>query len=154
MSERWEASGDVIAPSLLSRYSSKLKGKVSYSKWLEWCEDDRTTGSALSTNTPCSLYFLVSDNDEILGGIIINHRNTHRGHLHAGVAPWHRGKGYGSLMLRLALDKCREMGMDRVDIVPHKENVGAIKTIMNNGGILQEEFLEDGALSLRYSIDL
>lgn len=154
MMERWEAMDDKIAPQLLSRYSNKMNCNVSYTKWLEWCEDDRTTGAALSTGVPCTLYFLVAESGEIIGSIVLNHSNTHRGHLHAGIAPWNRGKGYGSLMLGLALEKCREMGMQSVEVVPFKGNEGAIKTILHNGGTLVEEFLEDGVWSLRYTIEL
>lgn len=154
MMDRWEASGEHIAPSLLSRYSSKAKANVSYANWLEWCEDDRTTGSNLSTKVPCTLYFLIEDEREIIGGIEINHGSTHRGHLHAGIAPWHRRKGYGTIMLELALEKCREMGLTQVEIVPHKGNTGAVNTILNNGGTLIEEFCEDGVWSQRYGIQL
>ena len=154
MMDRWEATGDKVAPQLLGRYSCKLNGNVSYSRWLEWCEDDRTTGSALSTKVPCTLYFLMNDCSEILGSIVINHSNTHRGHLHAGITPWNRNKGYGSIMLKLALDKCKAMGMSKVDIVPYENNEGAIKTILKNGGILKDEFYDENVLSLRYSIEL
>lgn len=154
MMDLWEDSGEKIDPQLLSRYSGKMKGNVSYAKWLEWCEDDRTTGLNLSTKIPCTLYFLIEDEKEIIGSIVINHGKTHRGHLHAGIAPWHRGKGYGTVMLELALEKCREMGFKNVEIVPYKENVCAVKTILNNGGVLIEEFCEEGVWSQRYEIKL
>ena len=154
MMDRWETSGETIAPQLLSRYSSKLNGNVPYSRWLEWCEDDRSTGAALSTGVPCTLYFLVNDNGDILGSIVINHGNTHRGHLHAGIAPWNRGKGYGTAMLKLALAKCHEMGITKVDIVPYDGNHSAVKVIEKNGGVLVDEFVEDGKKSLRYQIVL
>ncbi len=154
MINRWEKMETNITPSLLGRYSNKEKSNVPYSKWLEWCEDDRTTGSMLSTKIPCTLYFLMKNSGEILGAIEINHANTYRGHLHAGIAPWNRGKGYGSIMLKLALDKCREMKLDKVEICPHKDNIGAIKTIINNDGKLIEEFYENDICSQRYMIEL
>lgn len=154
MMDRWEKLETKINPSLLGRYSEKEKSNVAYSKWLEWCEDDRTTGSMLSTKVPCTLYFLMNDSGEILGGIEINHANTHRGHLHAGITPWNRSKGYGSVMLKLALEKCREMRFDRVEICTCEDNIGAIKTILNNGGKLTEEFVANDVRSQRYSIEL
>ncbi len=154
MMDHWESLGEKIAPQLLGRFSSKLNGNVPYSRWLEWCEDDRTTGQALSTKIPCTLYFLMNDVGEILGAIVINHGNTKRGHLHAGIAPWNRNKGYGTVMLKLALEKCREMGMKTVDIVPYKGNEGAVQTILKNGGVLKEEFLDEDTWSLRYTIEL
>ena len=43
MMDRWESLEPQMQPELLRR------GKASYEKWLAWCEDDRTTGSMLST---------------------------------------------------------------------------------------------------------
>ena len=98
MMDRWESIEDDIQPQLLRRYSDSQGKNVEYSKWLEWCEDDRTTGSMLSTGVPCTLYFFIDDTSEILGAIEINQKNTHRGHLHAGIVPWHRGKGQVGLV--------------------------------------------------------
>ncbi len=154
MMDKWESIEDNIQPQLLRRYSKSLGENVSYSKWLEWCEDDRTTGSMLSTGVPCTLYFLVDDSKEIYGAIVVNSANTHRGHLHAGIAPWHRGRGLGTIMLRLALDICRDTEFKSVEIVPYENNHGAIKTILKNGGKLKEKFCDDGKTSLRFEIDL
>lgn len=154
MMDRWESIEDDIQPQLLRRYSDSQGKNVEYSKWLEWCEDDRTTGSMLSTGVPCTLYFFIDDTSEILGAIEINQKNTHRGHLHAGIEPWQRGKGLGTKMLKLALEICRNMGMTSVDIVPYKSNKSAIKTILKNGGILIDEFYEDEKWSQRYTISL
>lgn len=154
MMDKWEATEENIQPELLSRYSKSLGANVSYLKWLEWCEDDRTTGSMLSTGVPCTLYFFVDDTGEIFGAIEINQKNTHRGHLHAGIVPWHRGKGLGTKMLELALVICRNMGMTSVDIVPYKSNKSAVKTILKNGGTLMDEFYEDEKWSQRYRVSL
>lgn len=154
MMDKWEAIEENIQPELLRRYSKSLGANVSYSKWLEWCEDDRTTGSMLSTGVPCTLYFFIDDTSEILGAIEINHKNTHRGHLHAGIVPWYRGIGLGTKMLESALEICRNMGMTNADIVPYKSNKSAIKTILKNGGVLIEEFYEDEKCSQRYRVSL
>ena len=151
--DRWEASGEKIAPQLLSRQSAK-GGNVPYARWLEWCEDDRTTGAALATKVPCTLYFLTDGIGEIFGSVVINHDNTRRGHMHVGIAPWHRQKGYGTAIVKLALDECRRRGFRTVDIVPYRGNEAMEKIIQNNGGTLRESFLEDGAWSDRYSIAL
>ncbi|MGI5900085.1 MAG: GNAT family N-acetyltransferase [Christensenellales bacterium] len=152
--DRWEALETNIQPVLMRRYGKNPGETVPYAKWLAWCEDDRTTGSMLSTNVPCTLHFLLTPDKEIAGSIVINHSCTHRGHLHAGVVPWRRGKGYGTIMLRLALSRCLEMGFQTVQIVPRKSNVGAIRTILRNGGVLLEEFCENGVWSQRYEIGI
>ena len=154
MMNKLESIEDDIQPQLLQRYSDSQGKNVQYSKWLEWCEDDRITGSMLSTGVPCILYFFVDDTGKILGAIEINQQNTHRGHLHAGIVPWHRGKGFGTKMLESALEICGNMGMTSVDIVPYKTNKSAIKTILKNGGILIDEFYEDEKWSQRYRVSL
>lgn len=138
----------------MDRYSDNKKRNLTYAEWLTCCEDDRTTGSMLSTGVPCTLYFLMNSSWEILGGIEINHANTHRGHLHAGIVPWKRDRSYGTVMLKLALEKCREMGFDRVEICTRKDNYRAKNTILKNGGVLTEEFSENGILNNRYAIKL
>ena len=154
MMDRWESIEDNIQPQLLRRYSKSFGKNAPYAKWLEWCEDDRITGAMLSTGVPCTLHFLVDDSKEIYGAIVINSSNTHRGHLHAGIAPWHRNEGLGTIMLHLALDICRDKGFTNIEIVPYENNQGAIKTILNNGGKLKEKFCDDGKTSLRFEIDL
>ena len=145
--DQWETMEERIQPELLSR------GNIPYDKWLEYCEDDRTTASMLSTHVPATLYFLMNEKQEILGGIVINHSDTKRGHLHAGIVPWHRGKGYGTAMLTLALKECQKMGIRKVHICPNsKNNKAAIQTILNNGGYLLDEFMEDGHKIERYEI--
>jgi predicted acetyltransferase len=152
--DRWEALEQTIQPELMRRYSKKSGTNIPFQKWLSYCEDDRTTASMLSTHVPCTLYFLVNGADEILGSMVINHGDTQRGHLHAGIVPWHRGKGYGTAMLRLSLEKCYEMGIQKVHITPRKDNLSAIRTIIKNGGILVNEFCYDGVAVLRYEIEV
>lgn len=150
----WEQLEENIQPQLMQRYSKKRNGYIPYNIWLSYCEDDRTTGSMLSTHIPCTLFFCVKDNKEIVGGIVLNHADTRRGHLHAGIVPWCRCQGYGTEMLRLALQECKIRGIKKVHIAPYKDNKAAIQTILNNGGCLIEEFIDDGRLSLKYEIKL
>jgi len=147
--ERWEQQEENIQPELMRR------GSTPYSKWLAYCEDDRTTGSMLSTHVPCTLYFALNGQREIVGAIVRNHADTKRGHLHAGIVPWCRGKGYGTAMLSLALMECRKRGIRKVHICPNsKENTAAIRISRKNGGYLLEEFWEDNRMVQRYEIIL
>lgn len=147
--DKWEKSGEKIQPSLMRR------GAADYEKWLEYCEDDRTKGSMLADNVPCTLYFALNEQNEIVGAIEINHYDTTLGHIHFGIVPWHRGKGYGTAMLASTLKECKKMGMSKVHICPSsKENTACIHTVLKNGGYLIEEFDYDGIIKQRYEIDL
>ena len=148
----WESYNEKIQPPSMRRYSEK--DNFLYSKWLADIEDDRVTGSMLENNIPCTLYFFVNESNEILGGVSINHANTFRGQLHVGIVPWHRGKGYGATMLNLALSRCRDMGLDKIQMTTRKDNHGASKIIIRNGGVLLEEFFDNKVACLRYEIKL
>ena len=145
--DRWEVIEDV-QPGLLARDGAD------YRQILKWCADYKVKPEMFSTNVTCTLFFLMDKSGDLLGGMVVNHQDTKRGHLHAGIVPWRRGEGLGTKMLALALDKCREMGMEYVHIVPYKDNAGAVGTILNNGGALVEEFFDNNKWSQRYRIAL
>ena len=50
-----------------------------------------------------------------------------------------RGKGFGTKMLALALDKCREAGMTEVFANASAGNAASARVIEKNGGVLLEE---------------
>ena len=58
------------------------------------------------------------------------------GHIGDGVRPSERRKGYATEMIRLALEECKKIGIDRVLMVCYKDNIGSRKSIINNGGVL------------------
>ena len=54
-------------------------------------------------------------------------------------------------MIRLALLECKKLGMDKVLMVCDKTNIGSAKSIMKNGGILENEFEDEkGNIQQRY----
>ena len=57
-------------------------------------------------------------------------------------------------MLRLALPKCKELGIDRVLMVCDDTNIGSAKSIENNCGVLENKVDDDGVLVRRYWIEL
>ena len=77
------------------------------------------------------------------------------GHIGDGIRPSERRKGYATEMIRLALLECKKLGIDRVLMVCEKENVASAKSIRKNGGILENELVDDrGRIQQRYWIDL
>ena len=55
-------------------------------------------------------------------------------------------------MIGLALEKCKELGINKVLMTCDKTNIGSAKSIINNGGVLESEFEEDGVVEQRYWI--
>jgi predicted acetyltransferase len=110
---------------------------------------------------PDSVFFLLDqDRDRLLGAVNIRHYLNEAllrdgGHIGDGIRPSERRKGYATEMIRLALLECKKLGIDRVLMVCDKDNVGSAKSIVRNGGALENEIVgEDGGIEQRYWITL
>lgn len=57
-------------------------------------------------------------------------------------------------MVSLALEECRRLGIKKVLMVCDKNNIGSARSIIKNGGVLENEQLVDGVVEQRYWIDL
>ena len=76
------------------------------------------------------------------------------GHIGDGIRPSERRKGYATEMIALALEKCRELNIRKVLMVCDKENIGSAKSIIKNGGVLENEVIINGVTDQRYWINL
>ena len=110
---------------------------------------------------PDSVYFLLDvERDILLGAVNIRHcLNDYLlqfgGHIGDGIRPSERRKGYATEMIRLSLIECRKLGINRVLMVCDKTNVGSAKSIIKNGGVLENELVDDnGKIQQRYWIDV
>jgi len=108
---------------------------------------------------PDSVFFLLDiDRNKLLGAVNIRHYlNDHlmkyAGHIGDGIRPSERGKGYATEMIRLALLECRKLGIKKALMVCDKTNTPSVRTIIKNGGILENEFIdENGNTHQRYWI--
>ncbi|HDK7155401.1 TPA: acetyltransferase [Clostridium botulinum] len=57
-------------------------------------------------------------------------------------------------MLNLALEKSKDMNIKKVLITCSKENIASAKTIIYNGGILENEISKGERITQRYWISL
>ena len=110
---------------------------------------------------PDSTFFcLDTDRNIFVGAVNIRHYLNDDllftgGHIGDGVRPGERRKGYATAMIGLALEECRKLGIKKVLMTCDKLNIGSAKSIMNNGGVLENEVInEDGVPEQRYWIDL
>ena len=107
---------------------------------------------------PASIYFTLDlDRNIVVGAVDIRHYLNESllltgGHIRDGVRPSERRKGYATAQIALALDKCKEFGIKRVLMTCDKDNIGSAKSIINNGGVLENEIDKDGKLLQRYWI--
>ncbi len=108
---------------------------------------------------PCTNYFLVDDTDRVLAMVDIRHVLTdylHNvgGHIGYGVRPAARRQGHATRILAEALKKCDELGIQRVLVTCNNDNIGSAKTIIKNGGIEDNSFIEeDGTVVRRFWIE-
>ena len=132
-----------------------------FDKWLEKIRKDLSIENLKEGRSPATLFLAVRKSDnKIVGTIQIRHCLTPKllkniGHIGDGVRPSERRKGYATEMIRLALKECENLGIDRVLIVCYKDNIGSRKSIIHNGGILENEIpAENGKIDQRYWITL
>ncbi len=99
---------------------------------------------------------------EIVGRVSIRHSlNDYLlkigGHVGYGVLPEFRNQGYASAILRLTLDYCHSLlKLKRILLTCNDHNIGSIRTIEKNGGLLENTVIDEKNLTAkrRYWIDL
>mgnify|MGYP002627330042 CR=1 FL=1 len=128
-----------------------------FSRYLEQLE----VKTATADRVPDSVFFLLDEEkNRLLGAVNIRHElNAYLlqegGHIGAGIRPAERRKGYATEIIRLALIECKKLGIDRALVTCDKDNIGSAKSIINNGGVLENEFVSsDGEIVQRYWIAL
>lgn len=93
-----------------------------------------------------STYWLVDDNETgIYGNVRIRHRAIPvHGNIGYDIPPSSRGIGYGREILRLALEKARELGIEDVRVSCDSYNEGSRRIIISHNGELIKKSIEDG----------
>lgn len=131
-----------------------------FDKWLEKINNDLSEKTIKGSSIPSTVYLGVRKTDNKVVGILqIRHKLSdylyqNAGHIGDGVRPSERRKGYATEMIGLAIKKCEKMGMKKILMICDKENIGSAKSIMNNGGILEDEIVtDDGKVNQRYWIN-
>jgi len=152
MMDEWESSGEKIIP-----YAIRKVDYRNFEKYIESLEVKKSEDGFV----PDSTYFALDiERNIFVGAVNIRHYLNESlllngGHIGDGVRPSERRKGYATEMIRLALEECKKIGIDRVLMVCYKDNIGSAKSIKNNGGILENEIIADnGKTEQRYWISL
>ncbi len=109
-----------------------------------------------------TLFCLDRDRNIFVGAVSIRHYLNDKllktgGRIGDGIRPGERRKGYVTAMIALALEECKKLGITRVLMCCDKNNIGLAKSIIKNGGVLENEIEEDGhigsAIGFSYSGD-
>lgn len=136
-------------------FLEKMDTIEAWIKHLKLCSNEKTVPKAL---VPSRTYLAVRKADHILIGMIdirIRLNETLSfvgGHIGFSVRKSERKKGYATEMLKLALDICKELGINTVLITCKKENIASEKVILKNGGIFINEVEKGGIYYKRFCI--
>ena len=150
MLDEWYSYDEEIIPYAIS--------KVDYHNFNRYI-DSLELKDAKNGLVPDSTFFCLDEERNIfVGAVNIRHYLNENlllngGHIGDGVRPSERRKGIATQMMALALDECKKLGIDKVLMVCDKNNIGSAKSIINNGGLLENEIEVDGIVKQRYWIN-
>ena len=119
------------------------------------CEDTVPKGLV-----PSSTYLGIREKDNYIVGMIdirhyLNEYLTQvGGHIGYGVRKTERNKGYAKQMLKLALEKCKELKIKKVLITCDEDNIASEKVILSANAKLEDIRNIDGENKKRFWIDL
>lgn len=149
-----------LAESPVINGSAGLDRFSSIEVWLEElkkrsCEDTVPKGLV-----PSSTYLAVREKDNYIVGMIdirhyLNEYLTQvGGNIGYGVRKTERNKGYAKQMLKLALEKCKELKIKKVLITCDEDNIASEKVILSANAKLEDIRNVDGENKTRFWIDL
>lgn len=152
--KEWVDSKENMVPWVIQKDPSNFKEMVQFLY-------DNENGINLPKGwVPDSTFWLINGNNRILGAVNIRHQLTELlvhsgGHIGYGIRPSERRKGFATKLLSLSLEKAKEIGIQKALVVCDEHNTGSFKTITNNGGIPDADFIEDdGNIIKRFWIEL
>ncbi|WP_108670345.1 GNAT family N-acetyltransferase [Peribacillus acanthi] len=152
--QEWKDCGEVMVPWVISKDPSDFQEMIQSLL-------DAEEGKNLPDHwVPDSTYWLINEEKKVIGAVNIRHQLTEGlfnsgGHIGYGIRPSERRNGFATKLLALSLEKAKELGIQKALVVCDKGNIGSEKTILDNGGIPDNDYIEeDGNIVKRYWIEL
>lgn len=135
--QEWD--GERVSPS-----SFRMKEDIPYEVYLE---ELALMEAGQGDRVPNTNYFLVDDNERIIGMVNIRHHlNDYLlqvdGHIGASIRPSERRKGHATYLLAEALKITDQLGIRSVLVTCNEDNIGSAAVIVSNGGVEDDCFTE------------
>lgn len=134
-----------------NKYRKALESFQDYLNDLHDCSKERK----LSQGEIATSSFWLIDKKEVVGVVRIRHQEVEcAGHIGYDISPDYRNRGYGFQILKLALEKSINIGIEEVILTCNINNSASKKIIEKNGGkFLGTVFDEEESETLyKYSI--
>ena len=141
MMKEWYSTGEKIIPYSIQR--------LDYHDFDNYCANIEVKENTEGLVPDSTFFCLDTDRNIMVGAVNIRHYLNdalllNGGHIGDGVVPSERKKGIATEMIGLALKECKKLNIHRVLMVCDKDNIGSAKSIINNGGILENEVEIEG----------
>ena len=149
-----------LAESPIINGSAGLDRFSSIEIWFEELKKRSREDTVPKGLVPSSTYLGVREKDNYIVGMIdirhyLNEYLTQAGgHIGYGVRKTERNKGYAKQMLKLALEKCKELKIKKVLITCDEDNIASEKVILSANAKLEDIRNIDGENKKRFWIDL
>jgi predicted acetyltransferase len=156
MMEKWYGSGEQPTSWVLKEDYSDFPALVARLEGYS-----RGVGVAANFVPSTTRWGWDDESGSIVGAVNIRHHLNESllkegGNIGYAVSPLHRRKGFAAEMLRQSLEICAHLGMTRALVTCNQENIASARTILKNGGILENEILDEetGKIIQRYWIQI
>lgn len=130
----------------LEDFEGYLKVLKNYSKGINLKDDDVNTST-----------FWLINRDEVVGVTRLRHEEVEfAGHIGYDISPKYRNKGFGTLILKLVLEKCNEFNIEEAIVICNINNGASRNIIEKNRGILLDTIFdkEENEWLYKYKISL
>ncbi|MBE5886594.1 MAG: GNAT family N-acetyltransferase [Lachnospiraceae bacterium] len=138
--------------------SELLDQMDSYEDWLVSVSNNTSPETVNPTWVVTDTFFAVNEEGRIVGIIDLRHTLNDFlkdfGNSGYSVRPTERRKGYATEMLRQVKEVAKQAGMTELHMATFKDNIASVKTIVNNGGVSEREFVAEGKPAEMYVIEL